>query len=197
MPLPPFTSPTAFPTFATLPTPQDPDPTSPDGGGDEPWYLLAEIKDDMTITKPTLVCLDRAGSPFALVFDGLERDGLDLKALGLRKGACVVVPRARRTPPKDASKRGFVSVARGTAAEVRAVPAPLRTVVEVAEGLRAQGPQPGCAGCGSAEGALARCTGCGGVRYCSKACQVKGWSEGGHKGDCKVIKAIRGIWGDE
>ncbi|KAK3359061.1 hypothetical protein B0T25DRAFT_564111 [Lasiosphaeria hispida] len=191
MPLPPFTSLTTFPTFATLPTPQDPDPS------EEPWYLLAEIKDDMTITKPTLVCLDLAGSPFALVFDGLERDGLNLKALGFRKGASVVVPRARRTPPKDETKRGFVSVERGRAAEVRAVPGPLRTVLEVAEGLRGQGERPGCAGCGRAKGGLARCTGCGGVRYCSKECQVKGWSEGGHKGDCKVIKAIRGIWGDE
>jgi hypothetical protein len=25
-------------------------------------------------------------------------------------------------------------------------------------------------------------------------CQLKGWKEGGHKGDCKIIKAIRAIW---
>lgn len=25
-------------------------------------------------------------------------------------------------------------------------------------------------------------------------CQLKGWNEGGHKGDCKVLKALNGIF---
>ncbi|VDB99926.1 unnamed protein product [Peniophora sp. CBMAI 1063] len=33
------------------------------------------------------------------------------------------------------------------------------------------------------------CVGCGEVRYCSKACQVKDWKEGGHKARCRRLKA--------
>ncbi|KAK1760600.1 hypothetical protein QBC47DRAFT_367633 [Echria macrotheca] len=195
MPLPNFKDETTFPTFTACPS------HHPLALLDKDYFLLAQVKDDMTITKPTLVLTDRSGAPFALVFDGLDRDALDLKKLGLRKGNTAVIPRAVRTPPREEGKRGFVSVPLGSAGDVRAIPGPLERVLAVGERLnfRENGDEveeeEGCAGCGEREKELMRCTGCGGVRYCSKECQVKGWADG-HKGECKVIKAIREIWGE-
>ncbi|KAL8392953.1 hypothetical protein RB595_002951 [Gaeumannomyces hyphopodioides] len=185
--LPDFGDTSRFPTFATI----------PEAGGEapepqEPWYLLARIKDDMTITKPTLVALDRAGSPFALLFEGFDRDGIDLKARGLKKGATVVVPRALRTPPATEGKRGFVRVDKADAGSVKAIPGPLERVLELGSGSAT--PVDGCSSCGADEQAkLAKCTGCGRARYCGKDCQVKGWNEG-HKGDCKIYKALDSIF---
>lgn len=157
-----------YPSFAELPEQQL--------GGDseeEDWYLLAQVKDDMTINKPTLVLTDRDGAPFAMVFEGLGRDGLDLKALGFKKGATAVVPRARRTAPAEEGKRGFVRVPEGRAADVRAVPGSLARLLEVgprmvAELADGEGGGEHCEACGKSNTALSKCTGCGVVRYCSK-----------------------------
>lgn len=235
-PLPDFSNTTLFPTFITIP--QDDEDGEhqqqqqhEDGSG---YYLLAQVKDNMTINKPTLVLTDRDTNPFALVFEGLGRDDLDLKGLGFKKGYTAVVPRARRTRPADETKRGFVRVARQDAARVKAVPAPLARVLEVA-GSAPKGTR--CETCGKEEGGdgarLKSCTGCERVGYCSKVssslffsfsffkgagflvglfqdghdegirltdlaniyaclqeCQVKGWTEGGHKNDCKMFKAL-------
>jgi len=176
MSLPDFADPDLFPTFAALPSvpqssPADStaDDATPAGAG-VPW-LLAQVRDDMTVVKPTLVLADRAGSPFALVFEGLARDGLDLKAAGLRKGATAAVPAARRTEPEQAGKRAFVRVPPGRAAEVRALPGPLDRVLALAARFGPDGPERrgegACAACGKEEG-VAKCVGCGAVRYCGK-----------------------------
>ncbi|KAL8305165.1 hypothetical protein RB597_003930 [Gaeumannomyces tritici] len=190
--LPDFTDTSRFPTFATIPEAGGEAPPPP-----EPWYLLARIKDDMTITKPTLVALDRAGSPFALLFEGFDRDGIDLKGRGLKKGATVVVPRALRTPPATEGKRGFVRVDKPDADSVKAIPGPLERVLELGSGSGSAAPAAGCSSCGAdgqdEQAKLAKCTGCGRARYCGKDCQVKGWNEG-HKGDCKIYKALDSIF---
>ncbi|KAK4453805.1 putative zinc mynd-type domain protein [Podospora aff. communis PSN243] len=139
MPTPDFSNLALFPTFATC-------PEDPSAHATNPYFLLGQIKDDMTITKPTLVLLDRESSPFALVFDGLDRDGVNFNKVGLKKGHTAVIPNGRKVPPKEEGKRGFVSV----------------------EGARA-----------------------------GEECQVKGWSEGRHKEECAIIKAIKGIWAAE
>jgi len=176
MTLPDLTNITFFPSFSTCPSTLDPEAALPASD----WFLLAEVKDDMTITKPTLVLSDRDGAPFALVFDGFERDDLNFKAMGLRKGHTAVVRRARRTPPKEEGKRGFVSVGKAGVGSVRGIPGPLEHVLVAAERLRGAEAENGtgagggsggkrkCETCGSGEGQLMRCTGCGGVQYCSK-----------------------------
>ncbi len=160
--------------------------------------LLAEVQDNMTITKPTLVLNDRDGQSFALIFDGLGRDGLDLAKMGLRKGATAVVRGARqviplpRTDPADesltakAARRPFIRIAPGEAHTVQAVAAPLEQTVAAAARARqrAEAGDSGrrCDACGAtsttaegapAEGApatarLLKCTGCGQAWYCSK-----------------------------
>ncbi|PSS21914.1 hypothetical protein M430DRAFT_218734 [Amorphotheca resinae ATCC 22711] len=40
---------------------------------------------------------------------------------------------------------------------------------------------------------LFRCRGCESVWYCDKECQTRGWSEKGHKVECKILKVVRGI----
>ncbi|AEO57011.1 hypothetical protein MYCTH_106609 [Thermothelomyces thermophilus ATCC 42464] len=199
----------------------------------------------MTLTKPTLVCTDAAGTRFAVVFDSRTGappgvgtaddadpdDALDLARLGYKKGATLVLPGARRTRPRDSSGgssgAGFVSLSRADEAGVRVVPAGLRVLTRVGASLRARdgdgneggggdgaevgggggggGRRPrGCESCGrttrkgaeaeEGKAGLMRCTGCGEMEYCSKECQIKGWNEDGHKGECKVIKAIRAVW---
>lgn len=217
-----FTNTTLFPTFLTIPE-QDQDAETPP---QEPWYLLAQVKDNMTITKPTLVLADRDASPFALVFEGIAgRDGLGLNALGLKKGFTAIIPSARRCtrpgPADGPAGRGFVRVecagggGGGSAGGVGAVPCSLARVLELGGKVRGVA----CDACGGeGEGGLRGCTGCGRAGYCSKVskgvfllmvyalvellltsdcvqeCQVKGWNEGGHKKDCKILKTLNEIF---
>ncbi|KAI4600826.1 hypothetical protein KJ359_012988 [Pestalotiopsis sp. 9143b] len=88
--MPDFTDDALFPTFYTLPTTTD--EAAREDSGD--WFMVAEVKNNMTITKPTLIATDRGGMDFAVTFE--EDRGWDLKARGLKKGATMVVPRARR-----------------------------------------------------------------------------------------------------
>lgn len=167
-PLPDFANTVHFPTFLTIPEQDRDSPPSSSltpTKGDTPWFLLAQVKDNMTINKPTLVLKDRDENPFALVFEGLERDELDLKGLGFKKGCTAVIPHAARTKPAENGKRGFVRIEKGNARAVRAVPGPLARVLEV--GGKVKGSQ--CETCGAeGETGLKSCTGCGRVGYCSK-----------------------------
>jgi hypothetical protein len=188
MPLPDFTSPTTFPPFSALPltttttkdvtTPQDdtPQDTPLDTPRDTPYYLLATITENMTLTKPTLILSDTTAAPFALIYASRPAtgpDALDLRALGLKKGATVVLPDARRTPGKEEGKQGFVAVEREREGAVRVVPGDLERVRRVGGWLHSrEGGKGGrgCDGCGEEEGGkgLMKCTGCGEVAYCCK-----------------------------
>jgi len=188
MPLPDFNNRTTFPSFTTCPEAQTIPPplTNTDEEDDDEgkWFLLAQIKDNMTITKPTLVLSDRDGSPFALVWDGLDREGVDFKRRGMKKGNTVVVPRARRTPPREEGKRGFVSVSEGgngngngLGGSVRVIPGPLERILVIGERLLGGGGEGvegkewwccECCGKRGEEGELMKCTGCGEVKYCGK-----------------------------
>jgi hypothetical protein len=185
MSLPDFTSPTTFPPFSALPlttntTTQDvsPQDTSTPQDLPKPYYLLATITENMTLTKPTLILSDTTAAPFALIFNSRPAtgpDALDLRAMGLKKGATVVFPNARRTPGKEEGKQGFVAVEREREGSVRVVPGDLERVRRVGEWLGARvgdGEQGGrgCDGCGEGGGGkgLMKCTGCGEVAYCCK-----------------------------
>ncbi|KAI1778614.1 hypothetical protein F4818DRAFT_438771 [Hypoxylon cercidicola] len=190
--MPEFTSASTFPAFHELPSASSAPPA-----GD--WFLLAQIKENMTITKPTVIARDRAGADFAVTFDDGDHRGLG--GVRLRKGHTLVVPRAARTDREGEGegKKAVVRVPAGASAAVRVLPGTLEQVLElgrVLDGME-DGVARKCAACGEpeAEGRpLMRCTGCGAAAYCGKACQVRGWSEMGHKSNCKVVKAIKEIW---
>lgn len=161
MPLPDFTSPTTFPPFTALPlttttTTPSQDPPAPHDK-EEPYYLLAQITDNMTLTKPTLILSDATSTPFALTFasrPGAGPDTLDFAKLGYKKGATLVVPRAKRTPPKQQQQqqqqqgdgtqdqegggggKGFVAVERAEEGGVRVIAGALGKVLEVGGRLR-------------------------------------------------------------
>ncbi|OAA66610.1 Glycoside hydrolase, family 76 [Niveomyces insectorum RCEF 264] len=162
MPIPDLADRTRFPPFLALPEERDSTDSSADADADDndSPCLLAQITANMTINKPTLVLADRDGHPFALVFDGLGRDELDLAGRGLKKGATAVVHRARQSVPqgavadaagsaaairdpshpesthRKAAKRPFVRIPAGQAHTVQAVGAPLDRVVPAAAALR-------------------------------------------------------------
>ncbi|KEZ38782.1 hypothetical protein SAPIO_CDS10819 [Scedosporium apiospermum] len=150
-----FTSTTTFPPFDSLPSTTSPSPS-------EPWYLVAQIFENMTITQPTLICRDRNSASFALTFE--DRD---FSLSSFKKGFTVVVRRARRTEAREEGKRGFVTVEKGEEG-VRCLPGSMERVLVLAGDM------------GEGEGKEA----CG-------DCQVKGWTEKGHKSDCKIYKALR------
>ncbi|OTA70030.1 hypothetical protein K449DRAFT_380056 [Hypoxylon sp. EC38] len=199
--MPVFTDSTLFPTFHSLPSSSS-SIFADSGEANRDWFLLAQIKEDMTITKPTVIVRDRSGTEFAVTFDDGDHRGMGLK---FRKGHTLVVPRATRTD-RDDGKKAIVRVPQGQGAGVRIVPGGLEQVLELGqvlagiEGAEAEGEEKRrrkCAACGEMEKegqALMRCTGCGAAAYCSKECQVRGWSEMGHKANCKVIRSIKEIW---
>ncbi|KAI8171456.1 hypothetical protein K4K54_013199, partial [Colletotrichum sp. SAR 10_86] len=105
MPIPDLTNTTTFPAFDGLPIEED--GAAPGMDAREEWFLVAQVKQNMTITKPTVVVADRAGDEFAITF---EDRGIDLRPV--KTGWTIVVPRACRTAPKE-GKKGFVRVAEG------------------------------------------------------------------------------------
>ncbi|KAI1112315.1 hypothetical protein F5Y14DRAFT_273791 [Nemania sp. NC0429] len=189
-----LTSPSHFPAFYELPavsespgagSSRSPAPDAADGGS---WWLLAQIKENMTITQPTLIVTDRTGVDFALLFE----DGVSLK--GFRKGFTLAVPGARRTDREGEGKKAVVRVPAGRGADVKVLPGSLERVLELDVVLGGQVEvERGCAACGRTQGELMKCTGCGFAAYCGKDCQVKGWTEMDHKSNCKVLKSLRGI----
>lgn len=96
--MPDFNNDKIFPTFYTLPTTTDEQRAAAQDNNDDqdhhPWFMVAQVKNNMTITKPTLIATDRSGMDFAVTFE--EDRGWDLKARGLKKGSVMVIPRARR-----------------------------------------------------------------------------------------------------
>jgi hypothetical protein len=109
-----LTKPSSFPTFYELPAASSPDAPSTDSS-DENWCLLAQIKENMTITKPTLIVTDRTGVDFALLFE----DTINLKDLGFRKGYTLAVPNARRTDREGEGKKAVVRVPAGRSGDVK------------------------------------------------------------------------------
>lgn len=149
-----------FPSFDDIPTATPgPEPSTPgkDGEGKQRWFLVGQVSENMTITKPTLVLRDRDSSAFALTFEG----EMDLR--GYKKGNTVVIEGARRTEGKE-GKRGFVRVERREEGGVRCVPGPMDRVIVLGKGMEGEGGE--CRGCGGV--GERRCLGCGWVRYCGK-----------------------------
>ncbi|KAI9162997.1 hypothetical protein HJFPF1_04593 [Paramyrothecium foliicola] len=132
---PDFSDRSRFPSVAELP------PASADALPSEEkdsWWLIAQIKDKMTITQPTLVATDRAGADFALTLDE-DHDSRVLEDAAWRKGNCVAVRGARRTEGRSGTP--FVKVARGRAAggDVRVVPGGWAALLGLAEQYAARG----------------------------------------------------------
>ncbi|CAM1500568.1 Fc.00g097300.m01.CDS01 [Cosmosporella sp. VM-42] len=144
---PNFSDPALFPAFRNLPVPDA-------ETGSSEWWLVAQVKENMTITKPTLIVTDIDGEDFAVTFE----ESVDLKPW--RKGSCFVLPQARRTIGKE-GKKGFVTVPRGEGAEAKVVLGGWEVVRKWEERR-----EEVCATCGT-EGAKT-CTGCESVKYCGK-----------------------------
>ncbi|KAI0971614.1 hypothetical protein F4678DRAFT_90279 [Xylaria arbuscula] len=175
-----------FLAFYELPSTSTSDPDNQPS--DKNWWLLAQVKENMTITQPTLIVTDQTGVDFALLFE----DKIALK--GFRKGYTVAVPRARRTDREGDGKKAVVRVPAGRGTEVKVIPGSLDRVLELGSVLEGVGErEQKCAACGKTEGEFMKCTGCGFASYCGKDCQVKGWGEMDHKSNCKVLKALRDI----
>ncbi|KAJ1326319.1 hypothetical protein MN608_07766 [Microdochium nivale] len=94
-----------------------------DGGAGalEPWFLLAQVKENMTITQPTLIVTDHTGVDFALIFEDRDKS---LKSF--KKTYTVVVPCAVRTDREGEGKKAIVRVEKGMGRVSRSYQAALR-----------------------------------------------------------------------
>ncbi|KAK9412955.1 hypothetical protein SUNI508_12260 [Seiridium unicorne] len=182
--MPPFTDESVFPTFYSLPT------TTDHVEQDREWYMVAQVKNNMTITKPTLIVTDRSGMDFAVTFE--EDRGFDLKGRGLKKGNTIVIPKGRRLE-KGPGRKDVLVIEKADCNSVKAIPANLAKAIELSPRLGDSTRSDQCEACEKMDQELMRCTGCESVAYCSKECQVKGWTELGHKTDCKIFKGIKSI----
>lgn len=112
----PIPSPDQLTTFSSLPLSVDSPSPVPDQEKDKKdTYLLATIKSNLTITKPTLILTDSSNQDFALVFDpppftvrNPNAVAEKFKELGLKKGNAVVIRNARRTKAEREGGQGFV-----------------------------------------------------------------------------------------
>jgi hypothetical protein len=222
MPFPDLSDTALFPPFAGLPTETEHTTLSAtEGSGKGDWWLLGQVKENMTITKPTLVLTDRSGVDFALTF---EDKRTDLRPF--RKGSTAIVPRARRTAPGEEGRKGFVKIDVGDGG-VKVLGVGLEKLLELGGMIGrfedGDGSGSGRCDCCAEEGSgLLKCTGCRVARYCGKVCtlivliccegirkkrkrhwifadclqecQSKAWTERGHKADCKVFRAMIQTW---
>lgn len=108
-PLPDFSNESLFPPFSACPI-TGPNPPVPINA----YYLLAEIKQEMTISNsPTFICQDLSGQSFAVTIrlpaDGVKPEvrggGYDSKPW--KKGHLVLVKNAMRAGVTEA-KQGFI-----------------------------------------------------------------------------------------
>ncbi|ORY68929.1 uncharacterized protein BCR38DRAFT_406807 [Pseudomassariella vexata] len=187
--------PSVFPSFYSLPealeTSASASPNLDDhvAAANKGWYMVAQVKENMTITKPTLIVTDRTGMDFAVIF---EDTSMNLKGMGLKKGMTIVVPRGLRTVTGE-GRKAIMRVERGAGGGVKAIPGSLELVMAVGEGMADESFGTKCWGCKEEKEALKKCTGCDTVVYCSKECQVRSW-EAGHKKGCRVVKAVKEVW---
>ncbi len=86
-------------------------------------------------------------------------------------------------------KSGIANYSR--AVEAAAARSPRATMLParggVVYGLQPRPPQ--CCGCEKPSSNLKKCSSCGVAAYCSRACQVQHWKEGGHKQECAQLAA--------
>ncbi|KAK2627117.1 hypothetical protein QTJ16_003083 [Diplocarpon rosae] len=170
------------------------------------YFLLGTIAENMTVsTSPTFILKDRSSTSFALTLKvpadrvqaGVPGGGFDVRAF--RKGFTVVVPRAKRSGVKE-GKAGFVQTPSGS---VQIIPASVEKLLAMSEQAHdraeAVGPKGWCQGCREVREweALSRCRGCESVWYCNKECQAQGWSEQGHRSECKVFQAVSQVFPKE
>lgn len=154
---PDFSDRVRFPTFVDLPLANA---SSPPSSQPSSHYLIGQVKENMTITNPTLIITDFSGVDLAVTFASTTFD-----VSPFRKGkTCIVIPGAERTAPAEEGKKGFVRVAEGREGGARCLPGKLDVLREL--GRRGEDDACWAEGC-EADGEL-KCLGCGMARYSGK-----------------------------
>jgi len=194
---PDFPATETFPPFSRCPIASDArDETQ------KTYFLLAEIHENMTFSHtPTIICKDPTNASFALKLDLDVRTEAGKKAFSemkLKKGTTIVVRDAKRNGVRE-GKQGYIQVG---VDGLEVIPVSLERLLAMSTDATIVVPKKEdgvgvellrcCQGCATVKGMeeLLKCKGCGTVWYCDKACQVKGWSELGHKSECKILKLV-------
>ncbi|KAH6679748.1 hypothetical protein B0J14DRAFT_305734 [Halenospora varia] len=208
--LPDFSNEALFPAFINCPLTSEVPPNFTATSNEVVYFLLGTIQENMTLTPrtPTYIIVDRQKTSFACTIKlkfhqelGKE-NGWDGK--GFKKGWTMVIRNAVRKgyQEEDAEagkkeKKGFVESGWREEGGVQVIPTSLENLLAMSAKWKEDSKgEKKCQGCGKGEGEskMVKCKGCESVWYCGKECQVEGWSEKGHKSECKVLKSVREIF---
>ncbi|RKF62902.1 putative zinc mynd-type domain containing protein [Erysiphe neolycopersici] len=163
-------------------------------------YLLGTIQLEATLsTSPTYICKDIKRNLFAItvklpaneVKNNIRGGGFDVTAW--RRGWCLAILGAKKSGVEN-GKQGFIHVNK---ADVMVFPFSLERLIQNSHTFSYKAvlypDRRTCRACCSGESPdkLKACSGCGAAWYCQKECQLRGWTEKGHKIECKVFMALK------
>ncbi|KAI0376802.1 hypothetical protein F5Y04DRAFT_265781 [Hypomontagnella monticulosa] len=151
------------------------------------WCFLAEITDVERFLRLRLIVQDKDHQKIPIAFHTDDR-GLEMDPSSLQEGFTVAV--------LYAEQHGFLDMSIGIRLEnptgIKIFPISLNDLfilsdkmqryATIEKGMRT------CQGCNKKSATLKKCARCDLFWYCDKSCQVTGWKDKGHKGDCKLLK---------
>ncbi|KAF2465698.1 SET domain-containing protein [Lindgomyces ingoldianus] len=189
-----------FPSFAALPNSNKVDLDFYEKVDDtyQPlrlWCFLGEIVDSITLhhLELTLTDIDDKKIPLHFNTDGRGRE---LAPAQIQKGHTVAVLHAQRR----VFMYGDPGIGLGDPQMLKIFPVSLKKLLELndqvqkfstkVDGIRT------CHGCSKKAASLNRCGKCLLFWYCDSGCQRTGWSERGHKANCKLLRdpGLRGLF---
>ncbi|KAI9759857.1 MAG: hypothetical protein M4579_002064 [Chaenotheca gracillima] len=161
------------------------------------WSILAEITKVSLGDQPRMTVKDLEGEEFTTPIHG---DLTTLDRAACREGHTILIMNPERRHAEDSTWEVPVkSVEIMTDLLPKIIPMALNVLYELNDRVQtqcAQNPakEKACHACGKLGKEYQRCQRCELVYYCSKECQVKGWTEHGHREDCKILRDINGIF---
>ncbi|KAF3910298.1 hypothetical protein ABW21_db0206599 [Orbilia brochopaga] len=159
------------------------------------WCFLAEIIDVHSLLRLQLTVKDKNGREVPIWFYTDGR-GSELDPSRIRPGFTVAV--------LYVEQHGFLDFSEGIRHEnptsMKIFPVPLDQLLVLSDKVQQYAAEVDgvrtCHGCDQKAASLQKCVRCGLFWYCNKDCQVAGWSQKGHKADCKLLKDpdLRGMF---
>ncbi|KAK6336449.1 hypothetical protein TWF696_002002 [Orbilia brochopaga] len=159
------------------------------------WCFLSEIVDVQSLIRLQFFVKDKNGREVPIFFYTDGR-GSELDPARIRPGFTVAVLYAEQHGFLDFS----VGIRHENPTSMKIFPVSLDKLLVLSDKIQKYAAEVNgvrtCQGCDRKAASLQRCARCGLFWYCNKDCQVAGWSQKGHKADCKLLKDpdLRGMF---
>ncbi|KAF4337306.1 SET domain protein [Fusarium beomiforme] len=151
------------------------------------WIFIGEVVNRDSLIHLRLVVQDRAGNELPIAFY-TQHHGAELNPSELQVGNTVAI--------FYAMKHLFMDMTEGIRHEdpeyLKIFPISLDGIMRLSDKIQIHATlmdgMRTCHGCNKKSNKLMKCARCGFFWYCNGGCQVRGWNENGHKGDCKLLR---------